>query len=29
MLYVGIDCHKRYTQVNAIDEAPVGVADQK
>ncbi len=20
MLYVGIDCHKRYAQVNAIDE---------
>ena len=19
MLYVGLDCHKRYTQVNAID----------
>ena len=29
MLYVGIDYHKRYTRVNAIDEAPVGVAVRK
>ena len=29
MLYVGIDCHKRYAQLNAIDEALVGAADQK
>ncbi len=29
MPYVGLDCHKRYGQVYAIDEAVVGAADQK
>ncbi len=24
MLYVGIDCHKRYAQINAIDEKWIG-----
>ena len=29
MPYVGLDYHKRYAHLNAIDEATVGVADQK